>query len=478
MVAPPPLRGRDPPPACPSRWCGTPRPPLSATHYVFVGALAAGADVVYLDAVQVEVIQPGETYSTTSTAIRLDSFPTRRRRRMAGMARRTPVRAIAARRRAGDGDATQLLQFLLLTAIIGLGLAVPQNVATDYARFDGAYPDYTRKPPPNHADRTDRGADRAAAAHRARRFGGGADRDASALDQMGCACATGARTRAVRSCRPWCSLDAKYQSGWRATTPTRIWRMCRSHLRSTRRISRRQPAGGWPGTVDSVAAQTLSRSSRRPASGPTSAPAPAGPSWRQPTGPTGPVYLGQVVQQHGRGGQPRMGLPKWNSSAWSAMGTGAAVGGAVYGLAVDASGTVYASAIFSLMGGVANTVRIAVERQRMVSVGHGGLTGGVGTIRAGTGGWRRRRDLRHRDLHNRWWRRSLAYRQSGTAAPGRPWAAAFLDGRLRLGLALTRAPERNHCRRWSVHNRWWRRCGQYRGVGRQHLVDRRGAPGA
>ena len=31
--------------------------------------------------------------------------------------------------------------------MIGLGLAQPQNVATEYARIDGAYDDYTRKPP-------------------------------------------------------------------------------------------------------------------------------------------------------------------------------------------------------------------------------------------------------------------------------------------------------------------------------------------
>ena len=34
----------------------------------------------------------------------------------------------------------------LLTAIIGLGLAAPQNVATDYARIDGGFDNYTRKP--------------------------------------------------------------------------------------------------------------------------------------------------------------------------------------------------------------------------------------------------------------------------------------------------------------------------------------------
>jgi hypothetical protein len=34
----------------------------------------------------------------------------------------------------------------LLTAIVGLGLALPQNIKTDYARIDGAYDDYTRKP--------------------------------------------------------------------------------------------------------------------------------------------------------------------------------------------------------------------------------------------------------------------------------------------------------------------------------------------
>jgi hypothetical protein len=35
----------------------------------------------------------------------------------------------------------------LLTAMIGLGLAAPVNVGTEYARIDGGYDDYTRKPP-------------------------------------------------------------------------------------------------------------------------------------------------------------------------------------------------------------------------------------------------------------------------------------------------------------------------------------------
>lgn len=51
-------------------------------------------------------------------------------------------------------------------------------------------------------------------------------------------------------------------------------------------------------------------------------------------------------------------IAKWNGSAWSGLGTGAASDG-VYALAVGHDGALYAAGSFSGMGGVANTLRVA-----------------------------------------------------------------------------------------------------------------------
>ena len=63
-------------------------------------------------------------------------------------------------------------------------------------------------------------------------------------------------------------------------------------------------------------------------------------------------------------------IAKWDDGAWSAMGTGAAVGGTVYAIVIDASRIVYAAGDFTSMGGVANRERIASVWRRLVSPGH------------------------------------------------------------------------------------------------------------
>ena len=101
----------------------------------------------------------------------------------------------------------------LLTAIIGLDLAVPQNVATDYARLDGAYPDYTRKPA-RQLTLTGRIAASTDLQLRTARgdLAAALDRDASALDQL-------LRLRYWREddagavVSAVVQIDAKYQSG-------------------------------------------------------------------------------------------------------------------------------------------------------------------------------------------------------------------------------------------------------------------------
>ncbi|KPV48957.1 hypothetical protein SE17_35285, partial [Kouleothrix aurantiaca] len=118
----------------------------TGTYYLLAGALTTGADAVLLDGVQSEVIQPGETYSTyidgdqrgltaneSPPAYTWNGVP------HASTSTRT------GRTRAG-GMVMPLSRYnVLLTAILGLGLAIPQNVGVSYAQLDGGYDDFTRK---------------------------------------------------------------------------------------------------------------------------------------------------------------------------------------------------------------------------------------------------------------------------------------------------------------------------------------------
>lgn len=101
----------------------------------------------YIDGVQVESITAGETVSTYIDGDQLGLVPNQSP--PAYYWNGTPHASTSNRSgltRAG-GMVMPLSKYrFLLTAIIGLGLATPQNVATEYARLDGAYPDYTRKP--------------------------------------------------------------------------------------------------------------------------------------------------------------------------------------------------------------------------------------------------------------------------------------------------------------------------------------------
>lgn len=356
-------------------------PATTATYYLFVGALAAGADVVYLDAVQVEVIQPGELYSTyidgDQPGLLANQVPP------AYGWNGTPHASTSyrsAQTRAGGMVMPLSYYNFLLTAIIGLGLAAPQNVATDYARLDGAYPDYTRKPtrqltltgrieaPTELQLRTARG-DLSAAL----------DRDASALDQP-------LRLRYWREdargvvASAIAQIDAKYQSGLEGdhTNPhmedvpltfvqyapyitaaaTRGAGLTLSTLAvNTNYIAQRSAAGAWGGLGTGGNGAVLALA----------------------YGPDGTLYAGGAFNSMG-GVANTNGIAKWNGSAWSALGTGAVAGGVVYALAVDANGVVYATGDFTSMGGVANTARIAKWNGSAWSALSTGLTGGAGPV--------------------------------------------------------------------------------------------------
>jgi hypothetical protein len=101
----------------------------------------------YLDGVQVEAIAAGETVSTYLDGSQQGLVPNQNP--PAYWWNGTPHGSTSVRSaltRAG-GMVIPFKQFgFFLTALIGLGLAPPQNVGTEYARIDGGYDDYTRKP--------------------------------------------------------------------------------------------------------------------------------------------------------------------------------------------------------------------------------------------------------------------------------------------------------------------------------------------
>ena len=110
---------------------------------------AGGTDVLlfYIDGAQVEAIAAGELVSTYIDGSQQGLVPNQQP--PAYFWNGTPHASTSARSgltRAG-GMVIPFKNFgFLLSAIIGLGLAPPQNVATEYARIDGGYDDYTRKP--------------------------------------------------------------------------------------------------------------------------------------------------------------------------------------------------------------------------------------------------------------------------------------------------------------------------------------------
>lgn len=107
----------------------------------------ASTAVFYLDGVQVEAIAAGETVSTYIDGDQLGFVANQQP--PAYYWNGTPHASTSTRgglTRAGGMVVPFRKYGFLLTAIIGLGLAQPLNVATEYARIDGGYDDYTRKP--------------------------------------------------------------------------------------------------------------------------------------------------------------------------------------------------------------------------------------------------------------------------------------------------------------------------------------------
>ena len=149
-----------------------------------------------LDAVQVGDSARRNVF-TTIDGDQAGLIPNRRRRHMAEWHAARQYELSQRRRALEIVIPLQHYQFLL-TTIIGLGLAVPQNVAPTTPGLAARIP--TAAPSPRQITLTGRiGRRPVLQLRRARRFSG-ADRDASAFDQM--LRLRYWRGRAVRSCRP------------------------------------------------------------------------------------------------------------------------------------------------------------------------------------------------------------------------------------------------------------------------------------
>jgi len=303
----------------------------------------------------------------------------------------------------------------LLTAMIGLGLAAPQNVATEYARIDGGFDNYTRKPS-RQFTLTGRFQGRTYAELRRNRSGLAQlfDRDLISQDQQltmlrhvedGYGRILTSDTRHI----------AKYESGFGGNTDNQAAETVpitftsylpligsdsesgaaldvQDSVSNANYIQSFLPStGAWAavssgtvagatGDVNAIVvapdgkvyiggafatASAVANTSRIAYYDPTDGlfhPLGTGAANNSVTtlamGPDGILYAAGSFT--GMGGIANTNnIAKWNGSAWSALGTGVTTGTGVLAMAVDTANNLYVGGTFTGMGGVANTTRIA-----------------------------------------------------------------------------------------------------------------------
>ena len=368
--------------------------------------------VFYVDGVNSEVIQAGELASTHIDGDQLGLVPNQSP--PAYVWNGTPHASTSTRSgltRAGGMVIPFKKYGFILMAMIGLGLAQPQNVATSYARIDGAYDDYTRKPP-RQFTLTGRWQGRTYAELRRQRSGLAdlLDRDLVGQDQR-LTLLRHVEDRNGNTITSDIRVLAKYESGLGGntdnmhaeTTPITFTAYLPGILSdgeagsaltvqlsvaNANAILRRSAGGVWSAMSTGMSGGTDVRTivqgldgtiyaggafTDAGGSGADNIAQWNGSAWSvigsatalgsaaitMAIGPDGSLYVGGgFVNVNGIANAD--GIAKWNGSAWSALGTGAAGGGAtVYALAFGADGTLYAAGDFASMGGVANTNCIA-----------------------------------------------------------------------------------------------------------------------
>ena len=296
-----------------------------------------------------------------------------------------------------------------LMAIVGLGLATPQNVSTEYARIDGGYDDYTRKPT-RQFTLLGRFDGRSYAELRANR-GGLADlfdRDLNAQDQRllllhriedACGVVQSSDSRIL--CKYVSGLGGNTEGQVAEQTPITFTQYLptiladgesgsalsvQGSLANADYFVKRSPAGVWSvpgggagavttmiagldgtiyiagtfnnwngnGSSDNIVKYDPVAGTYAPLSTGTN-----GSVLALAVLPDGKIVLGGAFTSAGGvANTVRIAVYNPATDAFTALGTGASTN-QVYSLAVDATGGIYAGGDYALMGGVANTVEIA-----------------------------------------------------------------------------------------------------------------------
>ena len=387
--------------------------PTGAARRVYITKVnSSDTHVFYIDGAQVEAINAGETVSTYLDGDQQGLIPNQYPPPYGWNG--TP-HASTSYRTALTRSGGQVMRFkdygFVLTAIIGLGLAVPENVTIDYAQLDGGQDVYTRKPTRTfslagrfEADSYFQLRDSRSAVTRV------LDRDRAALDQPlmllhhledRCGGVLGDEARIV--CKYQGGLGGNTQaisgevasmqfqqvlplvlsdreSGASISVQTTVANANYILQRSAADVWSALGSGGTGGTIGVTAlaygqdgtlyaggdftgmggvANTNNIASWNGSAwsalgtGVTG----AGASVNQfAVGPDGTLYAGGTFLQMS-GVANTQGIAKWDGANWTALGTG--MNGSVLALAVGPDGSVYAGGAFTLAGGVANTVRIA-----------------------------------------------------------------------------------------------------------------------
>lgn len=316
--------------------------------------------IIYLDGVQVEALAAGETVSTYLDGDQLGFVPNQQP--PAYYWNGTPHASTSTRSgltRAG-GMVVRFKDYgFLLLAIVGLGLAVPQNVSTEYARIDGGFDDYTRKPIRQFSIV---GQFEARNYLELRALRGGLaqllDRDKNAQDQRmllryhlenGCG---DAQSDVV-------ALSCKYQEG--------LGGQMDNHFAQAATITFTQylPLLGSDNEIGAslnvqTAISNASRIAQRSAAGVWSNLSTGANSnvWALLWASDGKLYAGGEFTTIG--GVAANRIAYWDGSAWNAMGTGqAGAGSGVFSIVEGPDGSIYAAGDGTGFGGVANTAGLA-----------------------------------------------------------------------------------------------------------------------